>query len=164
MVRAVQSHDRDGGAALDGLRSSQPSARPWDRTSWSPSDCHWKFAVNDVIKLAWDLEPSDLLWLEDPVPPENIDGSGQGDSHSPERRSVPARISTASMATGDLIEKQAADIVAPDIPKMGGLMEARKVADMADTYYIQHRAAQCLQPDRHRGRGACLRGRSRTSW
>ena len=36
-------------------------------------DCHWKFAVNDVLKLAWDLEPYDLLWLEDPVPPENID-------------------------------------------------------------------------------------------
>src|SRR5215217_5344409 len=27
-------------------------------------DCHWKFAVNDVLKLAWDLEPYDLLWRE----------------------------------------------------------------------------------------------------
>lgn len=31
-------------------------------------DCHWKFAVNDVPKLAWDLEPYGLLWLEDAVP------------------------------------------------------------------------------------------------
>jgi len=35
-----------------------------------------------------------------------------------------------------LIEKQAARIIAPDIPKMGGLLEAKKVADHADTYYI----------------------------
>lgn len=36
----------------------------------------------------------------------------------------------------ELIEKQAADIIAPDILKMGGLMEARRIADMADTYSI----------------------------
>ena len=98
-------------------------------------DCHWKFAVNDVLKLAWDLEPYDLLWLEDPVPPENIDAQAKVTANT----RVP-------ICTGEnlyrkhgyreLIEKQAADIVAPDIPKMGGLMEARKVADMADTYYI----------------------------
>ena len=36
-------------------------------------DCHWKYAVNDAILLAQALEPYDLLWLEDPVPPENIE-------------------------------------------------------------------------------------------
>ena len=36
-------------------------------------DAHWKFGVNDAIKLAQELEPFDLLWLEDPVPPENIE-------------------------------------------------------------------------------------------
>jgi L-alanine-DL-glutamate epimerase-like enolase superfamily enzyme len=98
-------------------------------------DCHWKFAVNDVLKLAWDLEPYDLLWLEDPVPPENIDAQAKVTANT----RVP-------ICTGEnlyrkhgyreLIEKQAADIIAPDIPKMGGLMEAQRVADMADTYYI----------------------------
>jgi L-alanine-DL-glutamate epimerase-like enolase superfamily enzyme len=98
-------------------------------------DCHWKFAPNEVIQLAKELERFDLLWLEDPVPPENID--------------VLSRVTkstTTPICTGenlyrkhgfrDLIEKQAADIIAPDIPKMGGLMEAKKVADHADMYYI----------------------------
>ncbi len=98
-------------------------------------DCHWKYSVNDAIKLAQALEPYDLLWLEDPVPPENIDAQ--------------AKVSAATrtpICTGenlyrkygfrDLIEKQAVEIIAPDIPKMGGLMEAKKVADHADTYYI----------------------------
>lgn len=98
-------------------------------------DCHWKYNVNDVIKLARALEPYDLLWLEDPVPPENIDAQAK----------VTASTNT-SICTGEnlyrkhgfreLIEKQAADIIAPDIPKMGGLMEAKKVADHADMYYI----------------------------
>jgi L-alanine-DL-glutamate epimerase-like enolase superfamily enzyme len=98
-------------------------------------DCHWKFNVGDAIKLAQALEPYDLLWLEDPVPPENIDAQAK----------VTAATRTP-ICTGEnlyrkhgfreLIEKQAAEIIAPDIPKMGGLLEAKKVADHADTYYI----------------------------
>jgi L-alanine-DL-glutamate epimerase-like enolase superfamily enzyme len=98
-------------------------------------DCHWKFATNDVIQLAKGLEKYDLLWLEDPVPPENIDAQLKV-----------TQATTTPICTGenlyrkhgfrDLIEKQAADIIAPDIPKMGGLMEAKKVADHADMYYI----------------------------
>lgn len=98
-------------------------------------DCHWKYAVDDAIRLAQALEPFDLLWLEDPVPPENVDAQ--------------ARVTYATrtpICTGEnlyrkhgyreLIEKQAARIIAPDIPKMGGLLEAKKVADHADLYYI----------------------------
>lgn len=98
-------------------------------------DCHWKYSVSDAIQLARALEPYDLLWLEDPVPPENIDALAK----------VAASTSTP-ICTGEnlyrkhgyreLIEKQAADVISPDIPKMGGLLEARKVADHADTYYI----------------------------
>jgi L-alanine-DL-glutamate epimerase-like enolase superfamily enzyme len=98
-------------------------------------DCHWKFGVNDAIQLANALERYDLLWLEDPIPPENIDAQAK----------VTASTRTP-ICTGEnlyrkhgfreLIEKQAADIIAPDIPKMGGLLEAKKVADHADTYYI----------------------------
>jgi gluconate/galactonate dehydratase len=36
-------------------------------------DCHWRYNVNDALKLAFSLEPFRLLWLEDPVPAENTD-------------------------------------------------------------------------------------------
>jgi galactonate dehydratase len=36
----------------------------------------------------------------------------------------------------ELIMQQAADIVSPDIPKTGGLIEARKIAYLAEMYYI----------------------------
>ncbi|MBX6755142.1 MAG: mandelate racemase/muconate lactonizing enzyme family protein [Thermorudis peleae] len=98
-------------------------------------DCHWKFNVIDATLLAQALEPYNLLWLEDPIPPENVDALAK----------VAASTRTP-ICTGEnvyrthgyreLIEKQAADILSPDIPKMGGLLEARKVADHADQYYI----------------------------
>jgi galactonate dehydratase len=36
----------------------------------------------------------------------------------------------------EILEKRAADIIMPDFQKCGGLLEARKIADMAHTYYV----------------------------
>jgi L-alanine-DL-glutamate epimerase-like enolase superfamily enzyme len=98
-------------------------------------DCHWKYSTTDAIRLARALERFDLAWLEDPIPPENIDA-----------QLTVTRSTSTPICTGEnlyrtagfreLIEKQAADIIAPDIPKMGGLMEAKKVADHAGMYYM----------------------------
>jgi gluconate/galactonate dehydratase len=98
-------------------------------------DCHWNYGVNDAIRLARACEPFDLLWLEDPVPPENPDAM----------RRVTAATSTA-IATGEnqyqrhqfreLLERQAVDILAPDFQKVGGLLEGRRIADMADVHYV----------------------------
>lgn len=98
-------------------------------------DAHWKFNVNDAIKLAQALEPYDLLWLEDPVPPENIEAQRHV-THSTRTPICTGENLYRKHGFRELIEKQAARIIAPDIPKMGGLMEAKKVADHADLYYI----------------------------
>jgi len=98
-------------------------------------DCHWKYNINDAIRLANALEPYNLLWLEDPVPPENVDAM----------KKVTASTNTP-ICTGEnlytrhgfrrLIENQGVDIVSPDISKAGGLSESKKIADMADLYYM----------------------------
>jgi L-alanine-DL-glutamate epimerase-like enolase superfamily enzyme len=98
-------------------------------------DAHWKFSVNDAIKLAQRLEPFDLLWLEDPVPPENIEAQRHV-THSTRTPICTGENLYRKHGYRELIEKQAARIIAPDIPKMGGLAEAKKVADHADLYYI----------------------------
>ena len=36
----------------------------------------------------------------------------------------------------ELFEKQAVDIVMPDLPKCGGLSDGRKIANLAEIYYI----------------------------
>ncbi|NHN57955.1 MULTISPECIES: mandelate racemase/muconate lactonizing enzyme family protein [Halorussus] len=98
-------------------------------------DCHWTFSAGSAKRLASALEEYDIWWLEDPVPPENLDVQANV-THS----------TTTPIAAGEnvyrkhgqrrLVEEQAVDIVAPDMPKTGGMRETRKIADMADTYYI----------------------------
>ncbi len=98
-------------------------------------DCHWSFSVGSAKRLARAVEECDIWWLEDPVPPENIDV----------QREV-SRVTTTPIAAGEnvyrkhgqrrLIEDQAIDIVAPDLPKVGGMRETRKIADLADSFYI----------------------------
>jgi D-xylonate dehydratase len=98
-------------------------------------DCHWSYTADGAKRLANALEEHDLWWLEDPIPPENHDV--QCDV---------TQSTTTPIATGEnvyrthgnrrLIEERALDIIAPDIPRVGGLREGMKIANMADNYYI----------------------------
>jgi galactonate dehydratase len=99
------------------------------------ADLHTRLDVPSAIRLARDLEPFELLWLEEPVPPENV----------PAMREVKRATSTPICAGEnlylrhgfrDLIVSQAVDIIMPDIPKCGGLSECRKIANLAEIYYM----------------------------
>ncbi|MGA2664678.1 MAG: mandelate racemase/muconate lactonizing enzyme family protein [Nitrososphaerales archaeon] len=98
-------------------------------------DCHWQYSVKDAIRLADKLEPYDLLWLEDPISSENASAMAKVSRRSP----VP--ICTGEHKVGrqgfrELVEKQAADILSPDVQKAGGILETKKIADYTDQYYI----------------------------
>jgi hypothetical protein len=98
-------------------------------------DMHGRYDAGTAKRVAKELEPFKLMWLEEPVPPENIDAM----------RDVRASTSTP-ICCGEniflrhgfreIFEKRAVDIIMPDFQKCGGLLEARKIADMAHTYYI----------------------------
>ncbi len=97
-------------------------------------DCHWNYSVQAAIDLARAVEPSNLMWLEDPVPPENIPAVG-----------AVQRNTRTPIATGEnqylrldferLITEAALRILAPDVQKIG-LWEGRKLADLTDMHYV----------------------------
>jgi galactonate dehydratase len=98
-------------------------------------DMHARYDAPTGKRVAKELEPFKLMWLEEPVPAENIDAM----------RDVRASTNTpiccgenVYMRWGfrEILEKHAADIIMPDFQKCGGLLEARKIADMAHAYYI----------------------------
>ena len=99
------------------------------------ADVHTRLDVPSAIRLARDCEQFHLMWLEEPVPPENIEAM----------REV-KQATTTPICAGEnlylrhgfreLIEKQAVDAIMPDIPKCGGLSECRKIANLAELYYI----------------------------
>lgn len=98
-------------------------------------DLHWRYNVSDSQRLAYELEPYGLMWLEDPVPPENVEAMCRV------TQSTKTPISSGEnlyMRYGfrEALEKGALDIAAPDFQKTGGLLEARKIADMADAHYV----------------------------
>ena len=98
-------------------------------------DMHGRYDVGTAKRVAKELEPFRLLWLEEPVPAENIDAMRDV------RQSTHTPICCGEnlylrYGFRDLFEKQAVDIIMPDVHKCGGLLEARKIADMAHTYYV----------------------------
>ncbi len=97
-------------------------------------DLHWNFNPETAERLCRAVEPYDLAWIEDPLPPENTDAMREL------KRRVDVTLLTGENRYGrhgfrDLIEEQAVDFLAPDVPKTGGIAETKKIADMAETYY-----------------------------
>ena len=98
-------------------------------------DMHGRYDAPTGKKVAKALEPFRLMWLEEPVPPEDIDAMADI------RHSTSTPIACGEniyMRWGyrEIFEKKAVDIIQPDFQKVGGLAEAQKVANLAQTYYI----------------------------
>ncbi|TQV72548.1 mandelate racemase/muconate lactonizing enzyme family protein [Denitrobaculum tricleocarpae] len=97
---------------------------------------HGQFTTSGAIRLARQLEPYDPLWFEEPTPPEN-----------PAEMARVARQTSIPIATGErlttkyefarVLENQAASILQMALGRVGGILEAKKIAGMAETYYAQ---------------------------
>ena len=98
-------------------------------------DAHWAYAPVDIIKVAQAFEPLDLLWLEDPVPAENVEAMKKVKEASRTPICTGENFYTR-FGFRELIHTQAADIVSPDMVKAGGLAEGKRIAEMADLYYM----------------------------
>lgn len=99
-------------------------------------DFHGRVSSSMSIRVLKELEPYYPLFVEEPVLPENT-----------EEMVRVARSTSIPIAAGErlfgrfgfrrLIEQQAVSVVQPDLCHCGGIFEARKIAAMAETYYMQ---------------------------
>ncbi len=97
---------------------------------------HGQMVTSSAIRLAKRIEKYDPLWFEEPVPPENRDEMARV-----------ARSTSIPIATGErlstkyefreLLDKQAAVILQMALGRVGGILEAKKIAGMAEAYYAQ---------------------------
>lgn len=98
-------------------------------------DCHWRYNLPDAIKIARSMEPFTVAWLEDALPPESVDGFR-----------ILRDSTLVPICTGEnlylregfkpLLEKYAVNIISADFQKAGGLLEAKRIADLAELYEI----------------------------
>lgn len=98
-------------------------------------DCHWAFDAPSALRLGRALEPYNLMWFEDPIP----SASAPALAKLARELAVPLCLGEA-LATRyqfrEILERQAASIIMPDVASSGGILETKKIADFADTYYI----------------------------
>jgi L-alanine-DL-glutamate epimerase-like enolase superfamily enzyme len=97
---------------------------------------HGQFTSSGAVRLAKQLEPYDPLWFEEPVPPE-----------MPEEMAKVARATSIPIATGErlttkyefarILATGAANILQMNLGRVGGILEAKKVAALAEVYYAQ---------------------------
>ena len=97
---------------------------------------HGQFTTSGAIRLARRLEAYDPLWFEEPTPPD-----------VPEEMARVARATTIPIATGErlttkyefarVLASGAASILQMNLGRVGGLLEAKKIAGMAEAHYAQ---------------------------
>jgi galactonate dehydratase len=97
---------------------------------------HGQMTAAGAIRLAKRLEPYDPLWFEEPVPPD-----------APEEMAKVARATSIPIATGErlatkydfgrLLRARAAAILQMNLGRVGGILEAKKIASMAEVDHVQ---------------------------
>ncbi len=98
-------------------------------------EAHGKFNVATAGRIVKMLEPLDPYFLEEPVPPENIEALAALQSST----NIP--IATGEGIQGHfqfapLLEKRAARILQPDVSRTGGITAMKKIASMADAHFV----------------------------
>ncbi|XP_065896693.1 L-rhamnonate dehydratase-like [Dysidea avara] len=100
-------------------------------------DCYMSLTVPYTIKLARELKPYNVKWIEEFLPPDNY--SGYLDVYK-------ALAGSVLLTTGEheytrygylqLLQQRCVDIIQPDITWMGGITEARKIVEMASAFDV----------------------------
>jgi len=97
---------------------------------------HGQMTAAGAIRLAKQLEPYDPLWFEEPVPPD-----------APEEMAKVARATSIPIAAGErlstkydfgrLLRAGSAAVLQMNLGRVGGLLEAKKIAGMAEVDHVQ---------------------------
>ncbi|MDR9774672.1 mandelate racemase/muconate lactonizing enzyme family protein [Rhizobium hidalgonense] len=91
--------------------------------------------TKDAILVGRALEPLDLLFLEDPVAPENLDALERIRDAIDVPLAAGERVSNI-WGIRQYIERDLVDVIQPDTGRAGGITQMRKMAAMAEAHYI----------------------------
>jgi galactonate dehydratase len=98
-------------------------------------DCHGRMNIAGAVQLCEALEPYRLLFIEEPTPPE--DPQALRDVSSRSRTPIAAGERWATIyGVRAFLESRSVGILQPDIANSGGITAAKKIAAMAESYYV----------------------------
>lgn len=96
---------------------------------------HGRFNVPTGITIANEIRPFRPLFFEEPTPPDNLEALKAVREKSPVPIAAGERLYSLK-SYKNLFEMRAADYIQPDISHAGGMMELKKIAAVAEAYYI----------------------------
>jgi galactonate dehydratase len=98
-------------------------------------DFHGKMTPAMAIEICNEIKGMRPMFVEEPVPQENVDALKLVSDHVPYPIATGERLLTR-WGFRDVLEKQAAALIQPDVSHVGGITELKKVANMAEVYYV----------------------------
>jgi galactonate dehydratase len=98
-------------------------------------DFHGKFTPALAIEICHELQGMRPMFVEEPVPQENVDALKLVSDHVPFPIATGERLLTR-WGFREVLEKHAAAYLQPDTSHVGGITELKKVANMAEVYYV----------------------------
>jgi galactonate dehydratase len=96
---------------------------------------HGRFDIPTAVRIGNALSDFDILWFEEPIPPQNLEGLAEV------KRRIRVPVSGGERLYNrweyrTLFELKAVDYIQPDVSHAGGIMELKKIAAMAEAYHI----------------------------
>ena len=99
-------------------------------------DAHGRFNVPTAIRMCNTLQAAGAIdWFEEPVPPESYSALQQVREKVDVAITVGERLHTRWEFTA-ILEKRLADYIMPDVTWAGGISELKKIATLAEAYYV----------------------------
>ncbi|MFO7916976.1 MAG: mandelate racemase/muconate lactonizing enzyme family protein [Anaerolineae bacterium] len=95
--------------------------------------CHGEFSPGGALRLAKEIEPYDPAFLEEPTSPDDLDAL----EWLSERVNVPLSAGErlfSKWAFRDLLQRRVIEIAQPEITRLGGITEAKKIATLAEAF------------------------------
>jgi galactonate dehydratase len=108
-------------------------------------DMSAELTTDAIIRIARKVEDQDIMFLEEPVDPFNVEALKKVSEQVQMPIAVGERLYTR-YGFRRVMELQAADILQPDIGNTGGIMETKKIAAMAEVYNMRIQPHTCSSP------------------
>ena len=106
---------------------------------------HSRWDLNMAIRIARAVEPLGVLWMEDICQPDNAEDLARLVRETRVPQAVSERLITR-FPFREMLHHQAAHVVLMDVAWTGGLSEARRIAELAETYHLPVAPHDCTGP------------------
>ncbi|MFZ1756743.1 MAG: galactonate dehydratase [Caldilineaceae bacterium] len=99
-------------------------------------DDHGRGRPSSGVRLMQALEPFDLFFLEEPTQPDDVEGLSRVRAANPKMDLATGERLYSKWDFRSLLEQRLVDVIQPDLCHAGGISECKKIAAMAEAYYV----------------------------